>query len=66
MYSSSRAVAEPVLGGWPGVVPDVFGFVVFTEAVQAEFTTDAALLVSTPFSLRNVGVEVVDPDRAVP
>ena len=46
-------------------MPDVLDLLVFGQAVFAEFTADAGLLHAAPLGLRDIGVEVVDPDSAV-
>ena len=48
------------------VVPDVLGLAVLVETRLAELAADAGLLVAAPLRLRDVGVVVVDPDRAHP
>src|SRR5262245_58472804 len=57
---------EPALLGGAHVVPDVLGLAVLGEAVLAELAADAGLLVAAPLGLGDVGVVVVDPDRAHP
>src|SRR5260370_877471 len=48
------------------VLVHVLGLAVLGETGRAEFAPDAALAEAAPLRLREVGVEVVDPDGAVP
>src|SRR5690625_1493824 len=56
-------LAEPPTGSRAGVVPDVFNLLVLGQAVHSQFPANAALLVATPFGLRDVRVVVIDPHR---
>ena len=64
-FDSGRSAAEPAGRAGRGVLPDVLGLAVFVEAAGAELAADAGLLEAAPLGLRQVGVVVVDPDRAV-
>src|SRR6516164_8403140 len=56
---------EPVRGRGAHVVIDVLLLLVFLQAGGAELTADARLAEAAPLGLRQVGVIVVDPHRAV-
>src|SRR5690625_2875207 len=62
---SALARGEPALRFWADVVPHVFGLLVFGKAGRAEFPAETALLEPAPFRLRDVRMEVVDPDGTV-
>src|ERR1700682_1056062 len=64
--SCCELAPEPPLGARVGVLPDVLDLAVFVETDAAEFAAVARALHTAPFSLRHVGVVVIDPDRAVP
>src|SRR4051812_42675316 len=53
---------------WPrgGVAPDVFGLPVLGQPRRSELAPVAGPSEPAPLGLRQVGAEVVDPDRAVP
>ncbi len=44
----------------------MLGLAVFGETAGAQLTADAGLSEAAPFRLRQIGMEVVDPDGAVP
>src|SRR5699024_5868926 len=56
---------EPAGDGRLGVLVDVLGLGVLLETGGAQLAADARLLETAPLRLRQVGVEVVDPDGAV-
>src|SRR5699024_10950734 len=56
---------EPAGDGRLGVLVDVLGLGVLLEARRPELAADAGVLEAAPLRLRQVGVEVVDPDGAV-
>ena len=60
------SAGEPAHGLGREVLVDVLGLAVLGEAGRAEFASDAGLAEAAPLGLREVGVEVVDPDGAVP
>src|SRR5271169_569284 len=57
---------EPARGGRVRVVVDVLLLLVLVQARGAELAADAGPAEAAPLGLRQVGVVVVDPHRAVP
>src|SRR5699024_12015342 len=62
---SLRVVGKPSGDGRFEVLVDVLGLLVLGQTRGSELATEAGLLVAAPFGLRQIGVEVVDPDGAV-
>src|SRR5699024_5268617 len=62
---SLRVVGKPSGDGRFEVLVDVLGLLVLGQTRGSELATEAGLLKAAPFGLRQVGVEVVDPDGAV-
>src|SRR5699024_11096668 len=56
---------EPAGLGGAQVLVNVLGFLVFGQPHRAEFAAVAGHAVAAPFGLRQVRVEVVDPDGPV-
>ena len=61
----SALAGEPAGDGRLGVLVDVLGLGVLLEAGGAELAPEPGHLEAAPLRLRQVGVVVVDPDRAV-
>ena len=64
MRSDERHVSKPARRRGRDVVPDVLGLLVLLETRLSELPAEAGLLVAAPLRLGDVGVVVVDPDRA--
>src|SRR5215470_694266 len=64
-FCTRSLTGEPVGGTRVDVVVDVFLLLVFLQAGRAELTPDARLAEAAPLGLRQVGMVIVDPHRAV-